>query len=94
MRFRPRIEIDIPYSHYFCNHEDVLKQIIRFATGSTRFTVSVGNFEKVIVPLPSIQEQRKIAAVLKSVESLIEELEKRFNSTLLLKKGLLQQMFV
>lgn len=94
MRFRPIIEIDIPYSHFFCNHEDVLKQIIRFATGSTRFTVSVGNFEKVVVPLPSIQEQRKIAAVLKSVEGLIDELEKQLNSTLLLKKGLLQQMFV
>ena len=94
MRFRPRIEIDIPYSHFFCNHENVLKQIIRFATGSTRFTVSVGNFEKVVVPLPSIQEQKRIAAILKSVEGLIEELEKQFNSTLLLKKGLLQQMFV
>lgn len=94
MRFRPKIELDILYSHYFCNVQDVLKQLSRLATGSTRFTISVKAFSTVKVLLPCIEEQKAIARFLSSIDSkidietqLLQKLEEQ-------KNYLLQNMFV
>ncbi|MDA9124695.1 restriction endonuclease subunit S [Flavobacteriaceae bacterium] len=94
MRFRPIINLDILYSHYFCNVSSILKQISRFATGSTRFTISVGSFSKIIIQLPSLEEQQKIANFLSSIDSKIELVSTQIENTKAFKKGLLQQMFV
>jgi len=94
MRFRPIINLDILYSHYFCNIPSVLRQITRFATGSTRFTISVGSFSKLIIQLPSLEEQQKIANFLSSLDSKIELVSTQIEKTKAFKKGLLQQMFV
>jgi len=94
IRFRPKIKLDILYSHYFCNNKDVLRQITRVATGSTRFTVSVGEFSKIIVNIPSRPEQKKIAIMLSTLDDKIKYLSTQISTTKKFKKGLLQQMFV
>ena len=94
MRFRPTIDIDLMYSHYFCNIPSVLRQISSFATGSTRFTISVDSFSKIQVSIPSLPEQKKIARFLTSLDELIESLGKEIEETTTFKKGLLQKMFV
>ena len=94
MRFRPNIKLDILYSHYFCNTINVLKQLSRFATGSTRFTISVGNFSKVKVNIPCIEEQTKIANFLASIDVKIKQVTNQLEKTKTFKKGLLQQLFI
>ena len=94
MRFRPNIELDILYSHYFCNNKNVLNQIIRLATGSTRFTISVKSFSSIKILLPAIPEQEKIANFLSSIDRKIELIERELEKNKEFKKGLLQQMFV
>jgi type I restriction enzyme S subunit len=94
LRFRPKIKIDILYSHYFCNNQKVLKQLSRLANGSTRFTISTGNFSKVLVELPSLEEQTKIANFLSAIDTKIEFVHTQLEDTQQFKKGLLQQMFV
>jgi len=94
MRFRPKIKLDLLYSHYFCNIPSVLKQLSNFATGSTRFTISVGNFSKVNVNLPSFEEQQKIANFLNVIDKSIEKLITQIEETIKFKQGLLQKMFV
>jgi type I restriction enzyme S subunit len=94
MRFRPNIEIDILYSHYFCNNTKVLGQISRLATGSTRFTISVKSFSSIIIDLPSLKEQTKIANFLSAIDEKIELVSNQIQDTQEYKKGLLQQMFV
>lgn len=94
MRFRPKVKLDILYSHYFCNIPEVLKQITKVSTGSTRFTISVGGFSKIVINLPCLEEQTKIANFLSSIDSKIEQVQKQLNSTKEFKKALLQQMFV
>ncbi|MDR4953822.1 restriction endonuclease subunit S [Chryseobacterium sp. ES2] len=71
MRFRPEIEIDILYSHYFCNVPIVLSQLSKFATGSTRFTISVKSFSDVEVSLPSLPEQKVIGKFISLIEHKI-----------------------
>ncbi len=94
MRFRPTIKLDILYSHYFCNISDVLRQVSRVATGSTRFTISVGEFSKILVNLPSLPEQTKIANFLSFIDNKIEQVGKQLDESKQFKKALLQQMFV
>lgn len=94
IRFRPKIQLYILYSHYFCNIPEVLNQIRRVATGTTRFTVSLAEFSKITINLPCVEEQIKIADFLSSIDEKI-----KFSSEILLetkkfKKALLQQMFI
>ncbi|WP_102981418.1 restriction endonuclease subunit S [Chryseobacterium scophthalmum] len=94
MRFRPKIEIDILYSHYFCNIPIVLSQLSKFATGSTRFTISVKSFSDVEVSFPSLPEQKVIGKFLSLIENKIE-IEKQILKKLeLQKKFLLANLFV
>ena len=94
MRFRPTIKLDLMYSHFFCNTADVLRQISRFATGSTRFTISVGNFSAIKLAIPCFEEQQKIASYLSGIDTKIAAVNNQITQTQTFKKGLLQQMFV
>lgn len=94
MRFRPKIEIDILFSHYFCNIQTVLSQISKLATGSTRYTISVKSFSSIIVNLPCLEEQTKIANFLSAIDDKINHVAIQLDKTKEYKKGLLQQMFV
>ncbi len=94
MRFRPKLKLDILYSHYFCNIDYVLKQISRVATGSTRFTISISGFSNIKIKLPStVQEQQKIADCLTSLDELIDAQSQKVLSLKQHKKGLMQQLF-
>ena len=94
MRFRPSINLNLLYSHYFCNISPVLRQLSKLCAGSTRFTISVGNFSKVQIELPCLGEQKKIADFLSGIDSKIETASTQIDKTKKFKKGLLQQMFV
>ncbi|WP_280451433.1 restriction endonuclease subunit S [Nocardia cyriacigeorgica] len=46
------------------------RQIVRFATGTTRARISRSNLAKIQIPLPSLEEQRRIAAILDHADAL------------------------
>lgn len=94
MRFRPIIKIDLLYSHYFCNIPDVLAQLSKLATGSTRFTISVASFSSVLINLPCLEEQTAIANFLSALDEKINQTQTQIEKTETWKKGLLQKMFV
>ncbi len=93
MRFRPTRKISILYSHYFCNIPQVLSQLTKLATGSTRFTISVKSFSSISVELPCIEEQTKIANFLSAIDDKINHCQVQIEKMEVWKKGLLQQMF-
>jgi type I restriction enzyme S subunit len=94
MRFRPKIEIDILYSHYFCNVPIVLNQLSKFATGSTRFTISVKSFSDVEISLPGLTEQKVIGRFLSLVENKIDTEKQILEKLEFQKKFLLANLFV
>ncbi len=93
MRFRPSIDMDILYSHYFCNIPSVLNQLSKLATGSTRFTISVKSFSSIEIQLPCLAEQTKIASFLSSVDTKIDQLSQKKTLLEQYKKGVMQQIF-
>ncbi|MCC9066456.1 restriction endonuclease subunit S [Flavobacterium piscisymbiosum] len=56
--------------------------------------ISFKYFSEIKLPLPSFEEQQKIANFLSSIDDKIESTNKQITQTQTFKKGLLQQMFV
>ena len=84
-------------SNYFCtylNTEKHKKWAVAISTGDGRTNYNLGDYYELIVPVPSIEEQKKIATYIQSLDNLItlhqRELEKLQN----IKKSLLEKMFV
>ena len=88
MRFRPTTVINILYSHYFCNNQIVLNQFTKYATGTTRFTISVKTFSEINVLIPPLHEQQKIAEILSTWDEAITNCKNTLSELLKCKKWL------
>ena len=82
------------FSSYLFRSEFLRKQIVKLAQGSTRYNMSKVQLMKVLIQLPSLDEQQKIANFLSSIDKKIELVNTQIENTKAFKKGLLQQMFV
>ncbi len=93
MRFRPNTKINILYSHYFCNNQLVLNQFTKYATGSTRFTISVKTFSEIKVLIPPLPEQQRIAEILSTWDEAISLIKNSIKNLKARNKGLAIQLF-
>ena len=94
LRYRPNIIIDPLFSNYYFNNSKIRKQIIRYATGATRYTVSLDNFLKIKVDIPDLITQKKYGLLLYSTDKKVNKEMFKLNKLQELKKGLMQDMFV
>ena len=74
--------------------EKPIKNINLKTFSTTVKHLSVKDIEKIIVNLPILKEQEKIANFLSDIDNKIENIEKELEGLKEFKKGLLQQMFV
>lgn len=92
LRFRPNELVTSEFAHYgFC----FLRRQGRFAEparATTVFHLSAGRFQDVELPVPPLPEQRKIAAILSSVDDTIEKTEAVIDQLEVVKKGLLGEL--
>ncbi|EKT65500.1 restriction endonuclease subunit S [Providencia alcalifaciens] len=82
------------FSPFLFGNESFRKKVILLAQGSTRFNISKNKFMEIKVDLPCIEEQRKIANCLSSIDDKITLENTQLNQLKQWKQGLLQQMFV
>jgi len=82
------------YAEYLFKTHPMIKLFHRFSQGLVDDTLSLKyeNFKKIFMPLPPFSEQRKIAAILSSVDEAIEKTEAIIEQTEKVKKGLMQQL--
>ena len=52
----------------------VLSQINNYSAGSTVVSISMANFKRVIIPVPSLEEQAHIVAILDKFDALVNDL--------------------
>lgn len=91
VRFRVKKNLlDIDFSGYVFNKSDILNEFSRRATGSTRYTLSLKDFNEVSTRLPALNEQKAIANILYMADKEIELLEKKLVQFKTQKKGLMQ----
>ncbi|WP_273977260.1 restriction endonuclease subunit S [Vibrio parahaemolyticus] len=71
VRFRgDRTRIDYKYLCYFLNSAIGQQRILAFSRGSTRTRTNLGDLKKVKIPLPPLEEQKRIAAILDKADAI------------------------
>lgn len=86
-------ELDGRFNSYLLNHKCKM-DIARIAQGKSVVHISSNALKKIIVPVPCLEEQKKIVGFLFAINEKIENAKKSLEHWQQIKKGLLQQMFV
>ncbi len=81
--------VSLFYAYYFSSLKTYLEQL---AGGSTFKEVSRETLKNLLIPLPPLPEQRKIAEILGNVDEAIEKVEKIIEKTERIKKGLMREL--
>ena len=68
-------------------------QIASFATGTTRSRISRGNLTKIKIPLPSLEEQKRIAEILDRSQFLISKRQEAIAQLNILTQAIFIEMF-
>lgn len=78
------------FARFLFRSDAVRKQMYKLAQGSTRFNISKAEVMKLKVKLPTVEEQRRITAVLHRSHNVIQLLEQQVDALEQQKKGLMQ----
>ena len=62
------------FMKFLFRSENTRKQIVKTASGVTRFNVSKKRFGKVVIPIPPMEEQQRIVAILDKFEALVNDI--------------------
>ncbi|MED1285735.1 restriction endonuclease subunit S [Bacillus mycoides] len=87
-------DIDIKYGHLITNSSYFLKQLHDQVKGTAQFYVNTGDIKESLLLIPPLPEQQKMAAILSSVDDVIEKTEAIIEQAEVIKKGLIQQLFI
>ena len=82
--------------NYFINYTQSVKysdELSKFLAGTTRTRISRKNLEKIDIPLPPLEEQRRIAATLDKISDLIAKRRAQLDKLDLLVKARFVEMF-
>ncbi|WP_323659237.1 restriction endonuclease subunit S [Aliarcobacter butzleri] len=80
------------YAYYFMNSSIFINQLLSKIASTTLQAVNKANFKSIRIPLPPLEEQKKIADILSTVDKKIAFVEENINATEELKKGLMQKL--
>lgn len=94
IRFREysKTKFDDRYKAYAFKSHETYNYFRKCAAGSTRFTISLPVFEGLEVLIPPLPEQKKIAAILTSVDDVIESTQKQVDKLQDLKKATMNEL--
>lgn len=94
LRVRPSQKADAKFLSYYFGLEDFKETIRRIAVGATMHSINTTILSNVVVPLPPLETQRRIASILSSLDDKIDLLH-RENATLeRMAETLFRQWFV
>lgn len=80
------------FAAYILRSNNIRKQISILGQGATRYNLSKNQLMKLILKLPTIAEQKKIAEILTLSDQEIETLQKKLDCLKQEKKALMQQL--
>ena len=92
---RPNQEVlDSDYFATYLNTDTHKQWAISMATGDGRSNYNLKDYTKLVVPIPQIKEQKKIAACIGNLNNLITLHQRELEKLKKLKKACLEKMFV
>tara|TARA_B100000700_G_scaffold328352_1_gene445904 strand:- start:9701 stop:11080 length:1380 start_codon:yes stop_codon:yes gene_type:complete len=91
--FRPKLESYVPKYLYYLMKTRLLDDHIELhKSGSTFFGITQEAMGKLLVPLPSNEEQTAIATILSDMDNEIQTLDQRLAKTRQIKQGMMQEL--
>lgn len=84
--------LDEHYKRYCFSTKNIRKQFRVLATGTSVYGISRENIKKIKFLIPPLKEQQKIAEILSTVDSQIDDTDNLIEKTEELKKGLMQRL--
>lgn len=94
IRARAKIKCIPLFMNTLLKSNTVRKQVVRMAQGAQHVNVGQENLSAIQVSLPSLSEQQKIADYFTTLDNSIDATQRKTDTLRLIKKGLLQKMFV
>lgn len=91
--YRPTVEFDLNYLAFMLRSPSVRKDIMLLAQGISRFNISKAKAMDIEVPVPEIEEQKKIGEMFANINQLITVNQRKLDLLKLKKKAYLQKMF-
>jgi len=91
IKVKLREEINTKFVHYFFQSNSYWKHLNR-AQGSTVKNISLPLLKSLLIPIPPIPEQEKIAEILSTVDQSIKDVDESIAKTEKLKKALMQEL--
>jgi len=91
---RPNKEIiDSDYFCTFLNTDKHKKWAVKISTGDGRTNYNLGDYYELVVPVPPIREQKKIATFIQKINQLITLHQRKYDKLVNIKKFMLEKMF-
>lgn len=82
IRFHPTVQLSPEFTKYLFRSDLLRKQIMKTASGVTRFNVSKKKFSAITIPIPPLRVQARIVEILDKFTQLEAELEKELAAEL------------
>lgn len=89
---RANRNIDPKYLHLYINSPIGAQQNFSFTVGSAQAVLNIGSIKKLKIIIPTYPEQQKIAAILSSVDDVIEKTQAQIDKLKDLKTGMMQEL--
>ncbi|HPS50327.1 MAG TPA: restriction endonuclease subunit S [Bacteroidales bacterium] len=86
-------ELDGMFLMFKLKDNEIVRYFSNAAKGSTRFGLSIGDIENVIVKYPSLPEQYRIAHILSTCDAVIEKTQTAVAKYKAIKQGMLHDLF-
>lgn len=85
--------LESTYTWHFLNSSKFRKRVFSVSQGGTQIYVNFPAVKKLIIPIPSLPEQTKIANFLTAVDEKLAQLTSKHDLLTQYKKGVMQQIF-
>lgn len=93
IRFRfDNEQVSTRYFGYTYESDLCQRQLGAITQGSSNININADNIKSLSIPLPPLPEQKKIAAILSSVDEVIEKTQAQINKLKDLKTGMMQEL--
>jgi type I restriction enzyme S subunit len=93
IRFRfDNEQVSTRYFGYTYESDLCQRQLGAITQGSSNININADNIKSLSIPLPPLPEQQKIAAILSSVDEVIEKTQAQINKLKDLKTGMMQEL--
>ncbi|MGG7060138.1 restriction endonuclease subunit S [Clostridium nigeriense] len=92
--YRPTVEFDVYYLAFMLRSPEIRKKFMFLAQGISRYNISKNKVMEMNVPVPELNEQRKVGTFFRNLDDLITLHQRELDLLKDLKKSMLKQMFI